>query len=224
MRFSKEQLDKGAKTIRASLKSSNKYPDSITLTEMDSKKEKKLTKAQYMGLYEAENVFRIKRGRRPNYVTLVHTANNPLVINYQDWKMSCCPTSLSMCSQMLLNYKSEPECREALGTNKKTGTGPNQLISGAKKLGFKVTAMKRTGDNLRAALAKNKPVIIHLETKPAKCLGYLKNYGHYVCCYGISGNTLKIADPTKGIKTCSIDTIIKATNGRDLKFYAVELA
>jgi len=225
MRFSKEEMNKASKTIRAYLKKNNKYPASVTMTEMDTKKSKKLSKKQYMGLFEAENVFRIKKGRQPNYVTLVGTASNPLVIDYQDWSMSCCPTSLSMCSQMLFNYKSEAQCRTALGTDKKAGTSPSQLVSGAKKLGFKVTPVKRTAANIKAALAKKKPLIIHLETKPATCLGYAKNYGHYVCGYALTKDgKIKIADPTKGLKTCSISTIVKATNGRDLKFYIVELA
>lgn len=225
MKFLKAQMTDGANRVFKFIKENKRYPNTLAMITSENKKVV-LKKEEYMGLYQAENIFRIKNGRQPNYTTLNSLSKHPLAINYQDYKMSCCPTSLSMVSQLLFHYKSEKQCIDALGTKiKTTGTSPQMLIDGAKKLGFKVEKISRNHKAVKQALDKGYGLIFHIETggktKP-KCLGYLNNYGHYICCYGISGNKYLIADPTKGIKTCTFSQIDKALNGRTLGYYLIK--
>ena len=95
MRFSKNEMQASAKALRKNIKNGKGYPAYHSMVDMDNHPHK-LTKAQYMGLFEAQNVFIMKNGRYPNYVTLNSTANNPLVMDYQDNGYTCGPTSLSM--------------------------------------------------------------------------------------------------------------------------------
>ena len=225
VRFSKDEMNKASKTIRASLKKNNTLPSFVTMKEMDTGKKKDISKKQYAGLFEANNVFLRNNGRFPNYVTLVSTANNPLVALTQHYKMSCCPTSLAMASQMLYNTKTEEQCIKALGTKvNTTGTSPSMLIDGAKNVGMKVKRIPRNKDAVKNSLAKNMPVIMHIQTKPAKCLNFLKDYGHFIICYGVSGDYYQVMCPTKGKKKCKTSILNKATNGRDIGFYSVSLA
>ena len=223
-KFSKTVMNAAAKTIRSSLKKNNVLPNFVTMKDMDGKKHE-LSRKQYAGLFESENVFRIKNNRQPNYVTMKSNANNPLVIDYQSYKMSCCPTSLSMVSQLLYNYHSEDECIKALGTQKNTtGTAPSQLLNNAHKVGFKVQQIPRNKTAVANSTKLNKPVIMHIQTKPAKCLDYSGDFGHFIVCYGLTGDYYMIADPTKGIKTCKTSVMDKATNGRKIYYYSVSLA
>ena len=225
VKFSKAVMQATAKTINKSLKDGKGYPSTITIKDM-SNKSHKLTKAQYMGLYEAQNVFIIKHGRYPNYATLNSTANNCLAIDYQDNGYTCCPTSLSMASQLLFNYKSEATCAKTLGTVIGSGTDPSKLIANAPKLGFTATKIARNYSAVKKSLQKGYPVIIHYETggktKP-KCMGFINNYGHYALIYGItSDGYYKVADPTKGIKLCAPKQIDNATNGRSIYYYSIK--
>lgn len=220
----KSAMTDGANRVFKFIKEHERYPKTLRMVDSTNKTHI-LTKEQYMGLFEAENVFRIKHNRQPNYVTYNSTANNSLALDYQDGKMTCCPTSLSMCSQLLFHYKSENECAKALGTDKNKGTSPSQLINNANKLGFKVVVIGRDYKTVVKALSKGYGVIMHIETgnktRP-KCLGYINNYGHYVCCYQAKNNKYYIADPTKGLKVCKASEIDKAKNGRDLKYYIIK--
>lgn len=224
MKFMKDAMSDGAKRVYKFIKEHGRYPNSLAMTKSDGKKIT-LNKGQYMGLYQAENIFRIKNGRQPNYTSLVSTSKYPLAIDYQNYKMSCCPTSLSMASQLLFHYKSEKKCIEALETKvKTTGTSPEMLINGAKKLGFKVTRIERNSKAVKKAIESGCAVIMHIETggkSRPKCLGYLNNYGHYILCYGINGGKYLIADPTKGLKQCKFSSIDKALNGRNLGYYKI---
>ena len=221
----KDAMSDGANRVYKFIKEHNRYPKSLAMITSEGKKIT-LSKAQYMGLYQAENIFRIKNGRQPNYTTLNSTSNYPIVIDYQNYKMSCCPTSLSMASQMLFHYKSEKKCIEALGTKvKATGTSPDMLVNGAKKLGFKVTKIDRTAKSVKKAIESGCPVIMHIQTGGStrpKCLGYINNFGHYILCYGIKNGYYLIADPTKGLKKCSFNAINRALNGRALSYYKIE--
>ena len=223
MRFSKNEMNKASKTIRASLKKNNTLPSFVKMTDMDNKKHDMSTK-QYSGLFEAQYVFWIKNNRQPNYTTFHSTASNCLVQDYQSWSMSCCPTSLSMASQLLYNYHTEDQCIKALGTSKTgTGTSPSQLINNAPKIGFKVTQLPRNKSAVQNSLRLSRPVIMHIQTKPTKnCLGYQGDYGHFILCYGITGDYYMIADPTKGIKKCKTSIIDKATNGRKIYCYSIQ--
>ena len=209
-----------AKTLRKNIKDGKGYLSYLTMTDMNGKKHK-LTKAEYMGLFEAQNVFIMKNGRYPNYTTLNSTANNPLVMDYQDKNTTCGPTSLSMAIQCLFGYVSEKKCATACHTGS-SGTDPSNLIAGAKSLGYKVTKISRNKTAVKAALTKAEPVIAHIQTKPATCLGYVGDYGHYILIYGLtSDGYYKIADPTKGIKKCKASNIDHATNGRSIHYYRV---
>lgn len=210
-----------AKTLRKNIKDGKGYLSYLTMKDMAGKSHK-LTKAQYMGLFEAQNVFIMKNGRYPNYVTLNSTANNPLVMDYQDNGYTCGPTSLSMAIQMLFSYKSEKTCAKECGTVIGSGTAPDQLIKGAKKLGYKLTKISRNKTAVKSALSKGEPVIAHIQTKPATCLGYVGDYGHYILVYGLTNDGYyKIADPTKGIKKCKSSILDHATNGRAIHYYRV---
>lgn len=221
MKFSKTEMANAAKTLRKNIKDGKGYLSYLTMKDMAGKSHK-LTKAQYMGLFEAQNVFIMKNGRYPNYVTLNSTANNPLVMDYQDNGYTCGPTSLSMAIQMLFSYKSEKTCAKECGTVIGSGTAPDQLIKGAKKLGYKLTKISRNKTAVKSALSKGEPVIAHIQTKPATCLGYVGDYGHYILVYGLTNDGYyKIADPTKGIKKCKSSILDHATNGRAIHYYRV---
>lgn len=221
VKFSKKEMSATAKTLRKNIKSGKGYKSYVSMVDMN-KKAHKLSKAQYMGLFEAQNVFIMKNGRYPNYVTLNSTANNPLVMNYQDNGYTCGPTSLSMAIQMLFGYVSEKKCATACGTVIGSGTSPDMLINGAKKLGYKLTKINRNKTAVKSALSKAEPVIAHIQTKPATCLGYTGDYGHYILIYGMTNDGLyKIADPTKGIKKCKPTILDHATNGRAIYYYRV---
>lgn len=221
MRFSKNEMQASAKALRKTIKNGKGYPSYLSMVDMDNHPHK-LSKAQYMGLFEAQNVFIMKNGRYPNYVTLNSTANNPLVMDYQDNGYTCGPTSLSMAIQMLFGYKSEKACAKACGTVIGSGTSPDKLINGAKSLGYKLTKISRNKTAVKSALSKAEPVIAHIQTRPATCLGYVGDYGHYILIYGMTNDNLyKIADPTKGIKKCKPTILDNATNGRSLGYYRV---
>ena len=220
MRFSKAEMASTAKAIRKNIKNGKGYPSYVNMVDMD-KKPHKLSKAQYMGLYEAQNVFIMKNGRYPNYTTLNSTANNCLVMDYQDKNTTCGPTSLSMAIQLLFSYVSEQKCAKACHTGS-SGTDPSNLIAGAKSLGYKVTKISRNKAAVKHALSLAEPVIAHIQTKPATCLGYTGDYGHYILIYGLTNDgKYKIADPTKGIKQCKASIIDGATNGRAINYYRV---
>lgn len=220
--FSKAVMNTTAKILNKAIKDGKGYLSSVTMKDMNGKSHK-IDKAHYMGLFEAQNVFILKHGRYPNYVTLNSTSSNPLVIDYQNTAYNCCPTSLSMASQMLFNYKSEQTCVKALGTVQGSGTDPSKLVANAPKLGFTVSKIARNFSTVKKALQKGYPVIAHIQTKPAKCLGYTGDYGHYILIYGYTKEGYyKIADPTKGLKTCSPSILDKATNGRSIYYYSVK--
>lgn len=222
IKFSKKEMNKSSNIIRTSIKNNKGLPSSVTMTDMAGKKHK-LDKAYYNGLFEAQNVFIRKHGRYPNYVTLNSKSNNPLVMDYQDTSTTCGPTSLSMAIQMLYSNTSESDCVKVCKTGS-SGTSPENLITGAKSLGYKLTRIVRISSAVKNNLRLGKPVIAHIETggktKPS-CLGYVNNYGHYILIYGVSGDSYLVADPTKGLKRCKFSQIDNATNGRSINYYSV---
>ena len=201
MRFSKAMLQDGAKRMNKWLKKGEGYPNWLRMTDMDNKKEYKLTPKQYCGLYESRNMFWIKNGREPNYVTLTSNARNPLVMDYQNTNYTCCPTSLSMASQLLWNYKSEQTCAKALGTSKGSGTSPSQLIANAPKLGFKIIPIERKASEVKKYHKKGYPIIGHFQTNQTRnCKGdYSGSFGHYVLIWDTTTTEYVIADPSKGV-------------------------
>ena len=223
-KFMNSEIVKISKTLRKAVKD-GKLPSTVNLKDSKGKTHK-LDKKHYMGLFEQRNVFALKNGRVPKYVVLNTTASNPLVMDYQDNGYTCCPTSLSMCIGFLFDYHSESECAKKLGTVYGSGTDPSKLIANAPKLGVTVKPLgKRAYANVKKQLDKGRPVIAHIQTKSASCLGYKGDYGHYIVIYKAFKKGLtkyyRVADPTKGIHDCKSGILDKATNGRDIKYYTV---
>ena len=147
---------------------------------------------------------------------------NPIRIKYQPNSYTCGPTSLSMCSQILGDEKSINAFSNACYTDG-SGTSPSNLISGARKLGFKVTPIGRSYSAVKNAIDNGKPVIAHVMTITMSCLGWQGNYGHYVVIYDYDDGYYHVADPTKGIGWCYKDQVDYATRGYEgIQYYSVE--
>lgn len=223
-KFSKTELQKAGETFRKHIKNNNNYPTSITMTDMNGATYN-VSKALYMGLFESQNMYAIKNGRLPNYVTSDSTANNPLCIDYQNNGYNCGPTSLSMCIQMFGEYISEPTIAKKAGTTS-SGTGPSQLISAAKSYGYNMTVINRNSTAVKESLDKCRPVLMHIHTSYSggkSCLGYRGAYGHYIMCYGMKNGKYLLADPTKGFKTCSPTSIDNARSRDSMKYYSISI-
>lgn len=220
VKYLKKDIQTASKTLRKSIKDNKGLPSTLNIKDSNGKT-RKLSKKEYMGLYEQSNVFAVKHDRLPNYVELRSTANNPLVLDYQNTGYNCCPTSVSMASGFLFDWRSESECVKKLGTIQGSGTDPTKLVNNISKLGMKASAIKRNSTAVKNSLRLGKPVVAHIQTRPASCLGYTGDYGHYVLIYDITDTKYKIADPTKGLKSCAFKILDKATNGRDIKYYSI---
>ena len=224
MRFSKAILQDGANRMFKYLKKGEGLPSYLILKDMDSKKEHKLNPSQYAGLYESRNIFWIKNGREPNYVTLTSNAHNPLVMDYQNTNYTCCPTSLSMASQMLYHYKSESVCAKALGTSPGSGTSPAQLINNAGKLGFKIIPIKRDSKEVKKYLKKGLPIICHWQVDQTKsCKGdYASKFGHYGLIWNMTSTHYIVADPAKGVnRKYKFSCLDNANKGYRQNYYVV---
>jgi ABC-type bacteriocin/lantibiotic exporter with double-glycine peptidase domain len=127
-----------------------------------------------------------------------------------------------MISTKLFKPMSEAYCAKILGTGT-DGTPPSRLMSNIKNLGLGITRMTRNSVNVKNALAQYKGVLCHYETKAANCSGFHNNYGHYCVIKGIIGNEYIIYDPTRGEFKCKFEVMDKATNGRELFYYAIDL-
>ena len=225
-RFTKSTMEIAAQQIQSSISANRGLPSAINMIATDNKTYT-LSKPEYAGLFESRNVYFRTHGRYPNYVTMNSTANNPVVSFYQSTGYTCGPRSLANAIMGLYGKcggtNFESECAKALGTGK-NGTNPSSIIPGAKKLGYTATIIERNGTAVRNSLDLGKPVLVHLQTggstKPS-CLGYRNNYGHYVLIYAYSGDYYKVLDPSKGLKTCTSDSINHATNGRAINYYSI---
>ena len=224
-KFSKAEMSKASKTLRKALKEGKGYLKEITMKDTNGKTHK-ISKAQYMGLFESQNIFIMKQpdNRYPNYVTLNNTSSNPLVLNYQNDKYSCCVASFNMCVQMLFDWIPESKIKKIFKTNT-NGTNPSNMVVGAKALGYTATQIARNYSAVKKSLQKGFPVLIHYETggktKP-KCMGFINNYGHFMMIYGITSDGYYLcADPTNGLRKCKPSEIDKATNGRDIHYYSI---
>ena len=221
VKFSKAIMNDTSKILRKNLKAGKGYLTSLKMKDMDGKI-RTISKPQYMGLFESQNIFIKNHGRYPNWVTLNSTANNPLTIDYQDNGYTCGPTSLSMGSQMLFGYTSEQAFAKACKTGS-SGTSPDNLIAGAKSKGYKVSKITRSSGAVKTSLKKGFPVVAHIDTKPASCLGYVNNYGHWVLIYGMNDTQYYVADPTKGLKKCKFNILDKAMLNRKINYYSMSI-
>lgn len=221
-KYTKETITDMANRIRKFIQKNQRLPNTCKATTMQGQTVN-LTQKEYNGLFETCNNFAIKNNRYPNYVTQTVTAQNPLVIDIQDTSYTCGPTSLSMASQLLYNWHSEQTMKTLCRTNK-NGTSPQQLIDGAKKSGIKMTQIPRTITAVKQSLNKCQPVIAHIDTIRAGCLGYStkKNWGHWILLWQVDAQKFRVADPTKGLKTVNAQCIINAQYGRTIHFYSCE--
>lgn len=221
-KFMNDVIVKASKKIQKSIREGKGLPGRISMKDSNGELHK-LSQKEYAGIFEARNVYILKHGKAPNYVTKNSTANNPLVMDYQDSSVTCGPTSLSMASQMLYGNTSEAKFKKACKTGS-DGTSPNNLVAGAKTLGYELTRIGRNSSAVKNSIRLGKPVVAHIQTggstKP-RCLEYINNYGHYILIYGISGDYYLVADPTKGLKKCAFSQINNATNGRSINYYSV---
>ena len=221
VKFMNDAIVKASKTLRKSVKEGKGLPSSLSIKDSNGKTHK-LSKVQYLGLFQQRNIFTLKNGRYPKYISsLVKCGTLPVAMNYQDNGYTCCPTSFSMATMCLYGYRSEKKCAEVLGTVYGSGTSPSDLVANAPKLGYQAIPIKRNYDSVLKSLQKGRPVIAHIQTKPATCLGYKGDYGHYILIYWCKKGVYFIADPTKGIVKCKASILDKATNGRNIKYYSI---
>ena len=224
VRFSKAMLQDGAKRIFKWLKKGEGLPSYLIMYDMDRNKEYRLTPKEYAGLYESRNIFWIKNGREPNYVTLTSVARNPLVMDYQNTNYTCCPTSLAMASMILYHYRSESACAKALGTSKGSGTSPTQLIANAPKLGFRIIPIARNSKEVKKYLKKGFPVICHWQVNQSRnCKGdYTGNFGHYGLIWDMTSTHYVVADPAKGVnRKYRFGCLDNANKGYRQNYYVV---
>jgi len=189
---------------------------------MDKQSNEEIPLRQYCGLYFSDYTFWLKQGRHANYVTLNLEKSEPIIQNYQDNSVNCCPASLSMISTKLFRPKTEAECATALGTTK-NGTNPTNLINNAPKVGFTAEAMQRTPKNVSEAISEYKGVMVHYMTKNASCSGFINQYGHYAVIKDITNGRYTVMDPTKGTFTCPTSVLDQATAGRSIYYYKIGL-
>ncbi len=221
MKFNKTEFQRVAKLLRNNIRQGKGLPKNVKM-KGNTGKTHKLGITEYLGIFQQRNIFRLRNNREPNYITYnTRCSTLPIAMNYQDNGYTCGPTSLSMATMCLFGYQTEKTCAKECGTIIGSGTTPDKLINGAKKLGYTVKPIGRNYNNVLKSLQKGKPVIAHIQTKPATCLGYNGDYGHYILIYWCRKGVYFIADPTKGIKKCKATNIDKATNGRDIKYYSV---
>ena len=223
IRFSKDEMLKLMKTVKASVKEGKGQPNEVKMKDMSGKTHT-LKRKQYCGLLDNNAKFYMANGRYANYVTYLYDADTGFRGLEQPNSYTCGSTSLSNASTQVLCYATEKRCRAACNTTTK-GTTPANLIAGAKTLGMKVEKINRTFNAVKAAIDKGYSVIAHIETGDPnlRCVQYKQNYGHWVSIYNYTGDyKFKIFDPSRTYKTCNANQIIKATNGRQIYFYAVK--
>ena len=224
LQFKKEDIKKASRIIRKHIREEGHQPPQISLKDRTGKT-RTLTRKQYCGLFDNMANYWFKHNHLPTYTSLLYETNTAYRGNPQPNSWTCGPTSLANASTQVFQYVTEQQCREACQTTK-NGTVPKNLITGAKKLGFEVKEIPRTFTAVKKAIDTGYGIIAHIETggatKPS-CLGFISNYGHYINIYDYTSDyKFKVYDPTKGYKVCNAQQIIKATNGRDIKFYHVK--
>lgn len=223
MRVNATNMADAEKRIQDFIRRRHRLPAYCNMKDMDTKKWYEIKTKAFMGMFKNRNIFRIKNSRWPNYVTLISESNTPVAIDYQNNKVNCCPASLAMISQKLFKPFDENYIAKILGTNN-NGTHPDKLLNNAPKIGFKVTRIPRNSNEVQKALNEYKGVIIHFQTKPTrKCSGFVYDYGHYSVIMEKKDDKYLVYDPTKGAYWCSTSIMEKATNGRAIYFYTVEL-
>ena len=222
MRVNKSEIVKVVQNIRKIIKEEGRLPNYATMKDMDTGKDIQIPKNQMCGLYYSYYMFWYNNGRFPNYVTVNIEKDSPMILNFQDNSNNCCPASLSMISTKLFHLVSEPDLAKILGTVT-GGTNPKNLVAKAPNAGFIVKTMSRNPNNVKNALDKYKGVLCHYQTGPANCSGFINDYGHYCVIQAVNNGYYTVWDPTRGIFKCKTSELDKATNGRAIYYYSVEL-
>ena len=225
IRFNKNEMLKASKNIRNYIVKNKKQPSSITMVDMDNGKKHTLTKKQYCGLFDNQAGYFNDHGRLPNYTTLLYEEPTAFRGQKQPTSVECGNTSLHNALTQLFIYITVAECKKHCKTDN-NGTSPANLVAAAKKCNVKITKISRTYTAVKKAIDEGASVIAHIQTggstKPS-CLAYLKDYGHWISIYNyLDGYRIKVYDPTKGYKVCTLNEIAKATGGRDIYFYRVD--
>ncbi|HNY12665.1 MAG TPA: cysteine peptidase family C39 domain-containing protein, partial [Candidatus Wallbacteria bacterium] len=104
------------------------------------------------------------------------------------------PSSLGMIMEFYGLKKSTPELAKLCGTRSGAGTGFNEMVTAAKKLGFDDSRIK-TGcdiDWLKSMTDAKKPVMVHVNTA-----GFWPQ-GHYMVATGVKDGKVIVADPWTG--------------------------
>ena len=104
------------------------------------------------------------------------------------------PASLGMIMQYYGLKKSTPELAKLCGTRSVHGTGFNEMVSVAKKLGFDKSRVA-TGcsiDWLKSMTEAGRPVMVHVNTA-----GFWPQ-GHYMVATGVKDGKVIVADPWTG--------------------------
>lgn len=224
MKFDKKNLIHAYKRMYKFIKNNDKLPPHLEIINSDNKRVK-LTPRQYSGLFESFHMFILKNGRYPNYVNLISEANNPLVYDPQSTSYTCCPTSLSMASQMLYHYHSEETCAKILGTSPNSGTSPQQLINNAPKIGLQAIPIERNSKVVKSYIDKGFPVICHFQTNQTKnCKGdYISAFGHYGLIWDMTSTQYIVADPAKGVnRKYNFKCLDNANKGYRENYYAIK--
>jgi len=222
IKFSKAEMKNGAKVIRKNIKKGGGRPKKIKMEDTTGDKHK-LKLKQYLGLFKQWNIFRLNNGRFPNYVTYIGKAKEPTVINYQDNGYQCACASFNMALQSLFDWEDESTIAKAFNTGR-YGTGPSDMINGAKKFGYIVEPIGRNKKSLQKAFDKGYGVIAHIDTIKAPCLGYRNNYGHYINIQRITkAGNYRVFDPTKGVISAKPSCIDNAMLDRTINYYQVRL-
>lgn len=220
MKFNEKDIFKGIQKIKKSIKEGKGYPSNIKIKDSNEEQRKLKTK-HYFDLLQSRNLFRLNRGRFPKYVTLNGKSKTPIVINYQDNKYQCACASFNMCVQGFGDWIDEKTIAEYFQTDT-TGTSPENMVNGAKKLGYEVSPISRNVNAVKKAKEKGYGVIAHIDTSKAPCLGYEGQYGHYICIARVTkAGNYRVYDPTKGIHSCRPDCIDNAMLNRRISYYQV---
>ena len=208
--------------IRNFLKANNKLPNYCVVGSGNTQQ---IMKTSYLDDFRRIYQWLVNHNALPNYVTDgIGTCGWSVPQNFQDNKYTCGPTSLSMGSCALFKYVSESDFAKACGTNT-NGTDPANLVTGAAKMGFKLTVIPRNRNAVQASLALGRPVVAHIQTDQAGCLHYINNYGHFVLIKAFINGFYVINDPTKGENLwCTPETLDAATDGRNIHYYSMSLA
>lgn len=221
IKFSENNLVKGVKKIKQSIKDGKGYPSKLKLVDTDGKT-RKLSKKQYFGVYQQRNLYMYNNGRFPKYTTYNGKAKLPIIINYQDNAYQCACASFNMCVQGFGEWIDEGKIAKTFNTGY-AGTSPSDMIAGARKLGYEMKVIGRNLKSVKEAKDKGYGVIAHIDTIKTPCLGYRNNYGHYICIARVTkAGNYRVYDPTKGVMSVRPSCIDNGMLNREINYYSVK--